>query len=68
MKMTKLYLWYPSFLGVGQGMKMTKLYLWYPSFLGVGQGIKVTKLYLWYPSFILQIQLGLLHTLTYTNK
>jgi hypothetical protein len=27
MKQTKLYLWYPSFIGVGQGMKQTKLYL-----------------------------------------
>jgi hypothetical protein len=39
-------------------MKQTKLYLWYPSFIGVGQGMKMTKL----------PQLGLFHTLTYTNK
>jgi hypothetical protein len=38
-----LYLWYPSFIGVGQAMKQTKLYLWYPSFIGVGQGMKMTK-------------------------
>jgi hypothetical protein len=42
MKQTKLYLWYPSFIGVGQGMKMTKLQLCYPSFLGVGHGMKMT--------------------------
>jgi hypothetical protein len=41
MKQTKLFLWYPSFHGVGQGMKQTKLYLWYPSFIGVGRGMEM---------------------------
>ena len=32
MKQNYLYLWYPLFQGVGQGMKQTYLYLWYPLF------------------------------------
>jgi hypothetical protein len=42
MKETYLYMWYPLFQGVGQGMKQTSLYLWYPLFQGVGQGMKET--------------------------
>jgi hypothetical protein len=57
---TYLYLLYPLFQGVGQGMNQTYLYLWYPLFQGVGQGMKQTR--------IPQIQIGLLHTLTYTLK